>query len=55
MAKTVKITIQLVPESKDVDNNVLGKEITESLTCAWLFKVLNIEMGPSGSSTSKRV
>jgi translation elongation factor EF-1beta len=56
MAKTVKVTIQLVPESQDVDNDILGKEIIESLSCAWLFKVLSIEMGRSRKSTSgKRV
>ena len=52
MVKTVKITIQLVPESQDVDNSALGEEIIQSLTCAWLFKVLSIEIARSKSSTS---
>ncbi len=47
MAKTVRITIQLVPESQGIDDGIIGKEIVESLTCAWLYKVLTIEMNQS--------
>lgn len=47
MAKTVRITIQLVPESQNIDNRVIGKEIMESLTCDWLFKVLTVKIDES--------
>lgn len=53
MVKTVKITIELVPESQDVDNSALGEEIMQSLTCAWLLKVLSIEISSSKSSAYK--
>lgn len=39
MAKKALITIQLVPESQDVSNEQLKKEIAKSLTCDWLLKV----------------
>jgi hypothetical protein len=54
MAKTVKISIQLVPESQEVDNIILTKEIIESLNCAWLYRVLSIEIGQSRSLLSRK-
>lgn len=54
MAKTVKISIQLVPESQEVDNRILSKEIIESLNCAWLYRILSIEIGQSQSLPSRK-
>jgi translation elongation factor EF-1beta len=39
MAKRVMIEIQLVPESKDIDNKQIEKEIRESLKCDWLAEI----------------
>jgi len=39
MVKKAIIIIQLVPESKNVDNEQLKKEITDSLFCDWLLKI----------------
>jgi len=42
MGKKAIIEIHLVPESKDVDNKQIEKEIKESLQCDWLLKILKI-------------
>jgi translation elongation factor EF-1beta len=42
MAKTAAITIQLVPESIDVADMELKKEIAKSLRCDWLLEVLSV-------------
>jgi hypothetical protein len=36
MTKKAVIIVRLVPESKDVDNEQIEKEIKESLKCSWL-------------------
>jgi hypothetical protein len=44
MAKTAVITIELVPETKGIENTDLKKEIMKSLESDWLFKVLKVEI-----------
>jgi translation elongation factor EF-1beta len=36
MTKKAVIIVRLVPESKEVDNEQIEKEIKESLKCSWL-------------------
>jgi translation elongation factor EF-1beta len=36
MTKKAVIIVRLVPESKEVDNERIKKEIKESLKCSWL-------------------
>jgi len=36
MSKRVVIEILLVPESKDIDNKQIEREIKQSLKCDWL-------------------
>jgi translation elongation factor EF-1beta len=44
MAKKVAITIQLVQEADDIDNQQLKKEITKSLRCDWLYDVSTVDV-----------
>jgi hypothetical protein len=44
MAKTAVITIELVPETKGIENTDLKKEIMKSLESDWLSKVLKVEI-----------
>lgn len=46
MAKKATIMIRLVPESKDVDNERIEKEIRESLKCAWLAEIEKVTVEP---------
>lgn len=39
MGKMAIIIIRLVPESKDVDNERIEREIRESLQCDWLAEI----------------
>jgi translation elongation factor EF-1beta len=39
MGKKAIIEIHLVPESKDVDNKRIEKEIKESVQCDWLAEI----------------
>jgi translation elongation factor EF-1beta len=39
MTKKATIIIQLVPESEDVNNEQIEKEIKESLQCDWLAEI----------------
>lgn len=39
MTKKAIIVISLVPESKDVDDKQIKREIRESLKCDWLAEV----------------
>jgi len=39
MAKRALITIQLVPESEEVNKEQIIKEIGATLSCDWLLKV----------------
>jgi translation elongation factor EF-1beta len=42
MSKKAIIEIKLVPESKDVDNKRIIREIRESLRCDWLAVIENV-------------
>jgi translation elongation factor EF-1beta len=44
MAKEVVISILLVPESKEVDNDTLRSEIMEYLNCPWASKVIDVKV-----------
>lgn len=39
MTRKAIIEVHLVPESKDVDNERIEKEIMDSLRCAWLAEI----------------
>jgi hypothetical protein len=53
VAKTAVITIQLVPESKNVDDAILKKEIINSLRCDWLLDIINMEIAEFKNQSKK--
>jgi len=55
MAKTAAITIQLVPESKDIENLDIRKEIIKSLQCDWLLQVISVEITESKPQEKKEL
>jgi translation elongation factor EF-1beta len=44
MSKKAIIEIHLVPESKNVDNKRIEKEIKESLQCDWLAEIETVTL-----------
>jgi len=53
MVKKAIIIIQLVPESEDIDDEQLKKEIMESLSCDWILKVEEVTIKRSTKGCAK--
>lgn len=47
MYKKAVITIRLVPQSENVSNKQIEKEIKESLKCDWLAEIEKVEIEES--------
>jgi hypothetical protein len=54
VVKTAVIIIQLVPESENVENIKLKKQIIETLRCDWLLDVLTTEITESKNPEQKQ-
>lgn len=44
MVKMANVIIQLIPESEEVDNKKIEKDIEKTLMCAWLLNVKTIKI-----------
>jgi translation elongation factor EF-1beta len=55
MGKKAIVTISLVPESENVSNKRIEREIRETLKCSWLAEIEKVEIEESENCVIKKL